>query len=187
MAMRPVLIIAVMIVAAVPVVAEKGPTPEELEQDVIRYTALIQQEGHNAKYLNALGFAYFKLNRWQEALDAFSRAAAADPAYAITQNNVGTTYLRLQEYAKAEAAFRNALALDPKYVKAAYNLSVSLYRQKRYFDAYKAYRRAKAIDAEYVKSRMKESGAKEAIAQELEKDPDNESLRAMMKELDAHQ
>lgn len=165
--------------------ADTGPSPEELKQEIAFYTDLLKRDNGNAKYLNALGFAYYRLHRMDEAMDAYKKAAASDPEYALTYNNLGVAYLNLKEYARAEDAFRTALKLDAQYTKAAYNLSVALFRQRKYLDAYTAYRLAKKIDAGYVKKRMNDSHARDEINEELRKDPDNKLLRELARELDA--
>jgi tetratricopeptide (TPR) repeat protein len=167
---RSLLIFIVLVTPCLglPAAADDTPTPRELEQDVERFSALIKQEGPSSRNLNALGFAYYQLNRLPEAVDAFSRAISLDPSAAVTYNNLGATYLRRSEYTKAEEAFRTALKLDPANVKAAYNLSAALYRQKRYIDAYRAYRRAKSIDDAYVEKRMDDSGARQGVRKEVE-------------------
>lgn len=165
--------------------AGTGPSTEELKQEIASYTALLKKDGGNAKVLNALGFAYYRLHRMDEAMAAYKKAAASDPEYALTYNNLGVAYLNLKEYASAEDAFRTALKLDAQYTKAAYNLSVVLFRQRKYLDAYTAYRLAKKIDAGYVKKRMSDSHARDEINEELRKDPDNKLLRELARELDA--
>jgi tetratricopeptide (TPR) repeat protein len=164
--------------------ADTGPSPEELKKEIAFYTELLKRD-NNAKYLNALGFAYYRLHRMDEAMDAYKKAAASDPEYALTYNNLGVAYLNLKEYARAEDAFRTALKLDAQYTKAAYNLSVALFRQRKYLDAYTAYRLAKKIDAGYVKKRMNDSHARDEINEELRKDPDNKLLRELAREMDA--
>ena len=186
MTMKRILIL-VFIVAldAAVVLADTEPTSLELEQNIVRYTSLLKKDGGNAKVLNALGFAYYRLHRMDEAMDAYKKAATSDPEYALTYNNLGVAYLNLKEYARAEDAFRTALKLDAHYTKAAYNLSVALFRQRKYLDAYTSYRLAKKIDAGYVKKRMSDSRARDEINEELRKDPDNKLLRELARELDA--
>ncbi len=176
--------IAFILVLAPAAFAEIEPTPKELEQEVIRITGLLQHDGDNAKYLNDLGFAYYRLHRIPEALTAFLKAAALDPRCSVTRNNLGATYMRLKEYDKAEEEFSKALAIDPNFIKAAYNLSASLYRQKKYLAAYKAYQKAKKIDAAYVKKRFNDSHAREELHEELKKDPNNGSLQTLVKGAD---
>lgn len=162
--------------------AAQEPTPEQLAQDIERNTALLRTDPDNPQYLNALGFAYYRLDRLPEALDALSRCTRADPRHAVAHNNLGTVQLRLKDYIKAEASFRRALELDPRYVKAAYNLAVSLFRQKRYKDAYQAYKAAGRIDSDYVHDRFEGSTARQQIKDEMRKDPDNEAWKALTEE-----
>jgi tetratricopeptide (TPR) repeat protein len=179
--------IAFALVLAPAAFAETEPSAKELEQEVARNTVLLQHDGDNAKYLNDLGFAYYRLHRNQEALTAFLKAVALVPGSSITHNNLGAAYMRMKEYGKAEEEFSKALALDPNFIKTAYNLSVSLYRQKKYLAAYKAYQKAKKIDAAYVKKRFNDSHAREELHEDLKKDPNNESLQKMVKGADGEQ
>lgn len=172
------------LVIAFAALADTELTPKELEQEVGRCIALLQHDEGNAKYLNDLGFAYYRLHRTQEALTAYSKAIASDPGSSIAYNNLGAALLQLKEYRKAEEAFNAALKLEPRYTKAAYNLSVSLYRQKKYYDAYKAYQQAKKIDADYVKKRFNDSHARDTLHEELRKDPNNGSLQAIVQGVD---
>ena len=185
MPMKRILIL-VFIVAlnAAVVLADTEPTSLELEQDIVRYTSLLKKDGGNAKVLNALGFSYYRLHRMDEAMDAYKKAAASDPEYALTYNNLGVAYLNLKEYARAEDAFRTALKLDAQYTKAAYNLSVALFRQRKYLDAtrHTGWQKERC---RVRKKRMSDSRARDEINEELRKDPDNKLLRELARELDA--
>jgi len=176
--------IAIALFLTPAVFAETEPSAKELEQEVARNMALLQHDADNAKYLNDLGFAYYRLHRVPEALTVYMKAVALDPGSSITRNNLGAAYMRLKEYGKAEEEFSKALAIDPSFIKAAYNLSVSLYRQKKYLAAYKAYQKAKKIDAAYVKKRFNDSHARNELHEDLKRDPDNETLQKMVKGAD---
>jgi len=165
------------------VIAETIPTPEELEREVASYTELLRKDGANARYLNALGFAYYRLNRINDAMDAFQRAVAADAGYAVTFNNIGAIYLSQGDFARAETAFRSTLRLDPGYVKAAYNLAVALYRQGKYFRAYSSYVTAKQLDPVYVKKRSSESRGRDELREEIKRHPGDPRLKEIEKEL----
>jgi Flp pilus assembly protein TadD len=135
--------IAFILALAPAAFAETEPTAKELKQEVALNTVLLQHDGDNAKYLNDLGFAYYRLHRIPEALTVFMKAVAMDPGSSTTRNNLGAAYMHLKEYGKAEEEFSKALAIDPNFVKAAYNLSVSLYRQNKYLAHTKPIRRQK--------------------------------------------
>jgi tetratricopeptide (TPR) repeat protein len=165
--------------------AAREPTAQELEHRVALYSALLKNDAGNARNLNALGFAYYRLGRLDEAMASYEKAVAADPGYAVTFNNIGVIELNRNDYEDAEKSFRTALRLDARYAKAAYNLAIALYRQSRYLEAYRAYRQAKQIDAGYVKQRMTGPGSREKIDQEFAAKGDGqEVLRALSRELD---
>jgi len=128
-------------------------------------------KGQSAACFNELGFAYYRLHRIPEAMNAYSIAITLDPSNPLAYNNMGVCYLHLKDYIKAEDVFRTALMLDLNYVKAAYNLSVALFWQKKYYNALKAYQKAYRINAAYVRKRLKDSKAMKKIKQELKRDP----------------
>jgi tetratricopeptide (TPR) repeat protein len=179
-------IIALLITLCVSASAGTEPTVEQLRQEVTYYTALLKQDGGSTRSLNALGFAYHRLQQLDEALDAYTRASAADPAYPLPLNNIGAIRLARCDYPGAEQMFRMALIRDPKYAKAAYNLAVALYHQGKYLEAYREYRNAKKLDPSYVAKRMNEQRSREKLDREINNSPyQEELLRELAKEQNA--
>lgn len=164
---------------------DKEPLPQDIEQEIVRYRALLITDSRNARYLNILGFAYYRLNRFNEAVEAYLKSIACDPSQATTFNNLGAAHLHLKEYDKAEQAFREALHIDATAVKAAYNLAVVLYREERFYAAYLAYRQAQQIDAAYVKMRFNDSAARDEIKKTVMQMPDKEAARLALERLNA--
>lgn len=186
-AMHAPLFMAMLIAVAAPGAASEM-TVQELEREMNSYRSLVQIEPLNARYLNALGFSYYRLNRLDEAMAAYRKACEADPKYAVPFNNIGVIHLQRREYADAEGAFRRAFDLDRHYAKAAYNLAIAFYRQNKYVDAYRAYQKAKESDATYVKKRMNEPGAREKLSREGIADREHsEILHRLAREADAEQ
>lgn len=184
-AMRQIAVLIFLLLLPAKIFAESSPSPQELEQEIARYKALLKTDNNNARYLNAIGFAYYRLNRIDDAMSFYQRAAEADPGYALAFNNIGAVYMQHKEYEKAEAAFRKALSLDPNNAKAAYNLAAALYRQGRYAEAYKVYGLAKSIDASYVKKRLNGSTARSEIEEQIKNHPDSEISKELKKDLEA--
>ncbi|MCE2946390.1 MAG: tetratricopeptide repeat protein [bacterium] len=74
---------------------------------------------------NGRGNALHDLERLDEALDAFARAAALDPDSAEIRYNLGNQQLQLGLVDSALATFRQVLRLDPAHAQAAQNLLYS--------------------------------------------------------------
>lgn len=64
-------------------------------------------------YFN-LGNAYFALQKWQDALDAYSMASVADPAYAAPVLNKAGTELKMDKLLEAAADYKRFLVLRPE-------------------------------------------------------------------------
>lgn len=160
------------------------PSAQDLEREFSRYSELVRTDGKNARYLNGLGFACYRLNRLPQAIEAYQQSLSYDPQ-ATTFNNLGAAYLRLKQFENAEHAFRKALELDSSAVKAAYNLAVALYREDRFYAAYQAYREAKQIDAAYVKKRFEASNARHELREAVLQLPDKDAARLALRRLEA--
>jgi len=74
--------------------------------------------------LSILGNLKFRQGKYDEALDALSRAAKADPKNPEIQNFLGLTLSEKGMRPAAEAAFRKAVLLKPDYGGAQNNLAV---------------------------------------------------------------
>ncbi len=68
--------------------------------------------GENPAYLDSLGWAYFRMNRIQDAIDPLERAASGAPSVSVIQDHLGDAYMKLERYAQAAEAFDRALAGD---------------------------------------------------------------------------
>ena len=84
----------------------------------------------------------------QEALAAFERALALDPASPQALNNVGVVRRELGRLAESEAAFRQVIQLTPGMAFGHYNLGHTLFLQGRFQAALSAYAEGQARDPE---------------------------------------
>ncbi len=64
-------------------------------------------------YFN-MGNSYFAMQKWQEALEAYSMATVADPAYAAPVLNKAGTELKLDKLLDAVADYKRFLVLRPE-------------------------------------------------------------------------
>lgn len=60
--------------------------------------------------------------RWEDAIEAYEKVVAVDPAYAAAWNNLGLLHHRMGHYAEAQEAYEAALRAEPICAEAAYNL-----------------------------------------------------------------
>jgi Flp pilus assembly protein TadD len=84
----------------------------------------------DAYSLSILGNLKFRQGKYDDALDALSRAAKADPQSAEIQNFLGLTLSQKGMRSAAETAFRKAVILNPNYGGAQNNLAVFYLTQK---------------------------------------------------------
>ena len=95
-----------------------------------------------------LGGTLGELDRPQEALAAFERALALDPASPQALNNVGVVRRELGRLSESEAAFRQVIQLTPGMAFGHYNLGHTLFLQGRFQAALSAYAEGQARDPE---------------------------------------
>ena len=85
-------------------------------------------EPDNASAWQELGFAYFELGRFAEAVDAYQHATGADPDSALLWSSLGEALVMASEHdpmpAQAHQAFRKAIALDRGDPRARYFMAV---------------------------------------------------------------
>jgi len=89
--------------------ADRG---EKLDESVTLIQRALDLEPANPSFLDSLGWAYFKLERFAEATEPLERAAAVMTDVSIVQDHLGDLYFELERYRDAAAAFDRALAGD---------------------------------------------------------------------------
>jgi protein O-mannosyl-transferase len=69
-----------------------------------------------------MGVTYYRLKKYEKAIENYNKAATLSPSDAITLNNIGTIYFEWKKYTEAKEKFRQALAIDSRFVDAHMNL-----------------------------------------------------------------
>ncbi len=129
--------------------------------------------GHQPQYLNNLGALYLSLERYDEAIKAFT-TAANDLTFEqaeVSWTGIGYANFQLKDYAAAERAYKKAISLNSRYYQAQFRLGEFYYAQERPVEAVKAFEAAvslvpNALDGQYwlglanMKSRNEEQAAK---------------------------
>jgi type IV pilus assembly protein PilF len=67
----------------------------------------------SARVHTELGAEYFRLKRYEVALEEFNTAIERSPSYALAYNGLGLVYATLGEKARAEEAFKRSIQLQP--------------------------------------------------------------------------
>ncbi len=101
---------------------------------------------------NNLGVAYYKLGRYQEAIEAYKQAIRIKPDYADAHYNLGVACDKLSRWQDEIEAYKQAIKIKPNYAKAYYNLGISYEDLGRYPDAVEAYKQAIQIKPDYAEA-----------------------------------
>ena len=141
------------------------------------------------QYQNNLGALYLTMERYDDAIASFRKAAEnllfATPETAWT--GVGLAYFKKQDYAAAEQYYLKALDLNPRYARAYFRLGELHYEQGRSVDAFNALSRSvelgpRSADAQYwlglAAMKLKENArARLAFQETIKLAPDSEQAR----------
>ena len=124
--------------------AERSPRPEIRAQAewVLRYRLPDHEVPKLAESLNVAGWQLQnRKNRPTEALAAYTRAIAADPAFSWPYNNIGRLYMSQNDDAQALSWFTKALEINPRHLRAQFHQGFAAARLGRYDEAFAAYNR----------------------------------------------
>jgi cytochrome c-type biogenesis protein CcmH/NrfG len=86
--------------------------------------SILERDPNNLQALINLGNAYLDMDRYQEAIDAYSKALSLAPKSPDVRTDMGIMYRKLGQFDKAIEAFRQAARDDPKHVNSRFNLSI---------------------------------------------------------------
>ncbi len=95
--------------------------------------SILEKDPTNLAALIGLGNACFDTDRYQEAIDAYSRALAIDPKNPDVRTDMGIMYRKLARFDLAIDAFRQAARDDPKHLNSRFNLGIVLKYDKNDF------------------------------------------------------
>jgi tetratricopeptide (TPR) repeat protein len=118
---------------------------EEAVAVLRHYVQIAPREAQAAGYSN-LGVALRKLERYEEAREAYQTALRIAPDDAAALNNYGTLLQDEDRYAEAEACFRKAIEANPRFADAHLNLSLVMRAEMRFDESMQAARAALALD-----------------------------------------
>ncbi|HEX8651990.1 MAG TPA: tetratricopeptide repeat protein [Pyrinomonadaceae bacterium] len=85
---------------------------ERLTEALEMIQRAVKSEPTNSSFLDSLGWAYFKLGKFDEAERHLSDAARRDTSSATIQEHLGDLYLKLGKTEQAQVAWKKALSLS---------------------------------------------------------------------------
>jgi type IV pilus biogenesis/stability protein PilW len=101
------------------------------------YLRAISLSGGAPQHYNNLGALYLTMERFDDAITAFRKAAdnLLFPAPEVAWGGIGYAYFLKRDYPAAERAYRKARELNPRYFQAALKLGELYYGQERNAEA----------------------------------------------------
>lgn len=121
---------------------------------VLRYRLPATDPVKAAESLNVTGWRLqHRFRRPQEALAAYTRAIAADPAFSWPYHNIGRLYLDQGDLDQARQWLTRALEVNPDHWRALVSLGLALHRAQRDDEALAAYSQAVAMDPDDAETR----------------------------------
>lgn len=134
----------------------RSPSAQVREQAawVLRYRLPATDPVKIAEALNVTGWRLqHSFRRPQEALEAYTRAIAADPAFSWPYHNIGRLYLDQGDLDQARQWLTKAVDVNPNHWRALFSLGVASHRAQRYDEALAAYSRAVAMNPDDADTR----------------------------------
>ena len=129
---------------------------QALEQDDMRALRTLDRarrlSPNNDRILFRIGFLLHKMNRRQEASEAYTSAIRVNPCHSRALNNLGNIELDSGEPGKAEQLYRRAIACDANFHSPHYNLANILGERGRATEAVRHYEAALAINPEHSRT-----------------------------------
>lgn len=108
---------------------------DRLDDAVARYRIATDKHPAYRRAWRQLGQVLSRLNRHEEAHDAFVRYFETGAADAISYGLLGSAHKSLGNFLAAEQSFRMAMVLDPETVKWQIGLAEALFHQSRFPEA----------------------------------------------------
>ena len=107
-----------------------------------------KSEAENAEAWYELGEAYFNLNRYNDAVDAYRQAIRIEPENATAWLKLGFAYLYLNRYNDAADAYRQAIRINPEDAAAWFNLGLAYFLSGNRHAALEAVQKLRRLDPE---------------------------------------
>ncbi len=153
------------------------------------YLKAFELSGGEPKYQNNLGALYLSMERYQEAAEAFRKAAEnllfSNPEIAWT--GLGVAHFQMDNYANAEQYYQQAIKENAAYLQPYYRLGMLYFVQNRPVEAAEAFRKVVNLAPGFVDGHYRlglaemqarnSDRAREAFAEVVRLAPESEQAR----------
>ena len=107
----------------------------DYDENIRSAKSILEKDPSNLQALISLGDAYFDTDRYQEAIDAYSKVLAIDSKNPDVRTDMGIMYRKSGQFDKAIQAFRQAAQDQPMHINSRFNLGVALKYDKNDYPA----------------------------------------------------
>lgn len=130
--------VAILKTSTEPKLATSAEEPKQTrsidnEGEIRLSKSILEKDPNNLQTLISLGNAYFDTDRYQEAIDAYSKVLSIDPKNPDVRTDLGIMYRKLGQFDKALETFRRAAQDNPTHINSRFNLGVVLKYDKEDF------------------------------------------------------
>ena len=122
-----------------------------------------------SRIFNNIGFCYYKLNDFKNALIFYKKALEIDNNYVICLNNIASVLMTQKEYNQASLYLAKAYQLDDMNIKVVFNLFVANYSLNKKENSLYYLKQALNIDEDYTIKRLRKNNIKAADIEKLRK------------------
>jgi superkiller protein 3 len=113
------------------------------------YTRTLRYIPSSARVYNNLGYTYFCLGKYSEAIAIYNKAIAINPKYAEAYDNLGVACMNLNKHEEAINAYKRAIEIKPKFANPYNNLGIALSQAGKSAEALASFKQAIEIDPHF--------------------------------------
>jgi tetratricopeptide (TPR) repeat protein len=137
------------VVGALYGIAALGIIPIDIIKSTFQIDSFEDKKKKRDLYVQNIGFAFFQLGKYEEALEYYDKALEIDSEYVSGYNLKGVVLDRLKRYNEALTCYNRALELDQNYIHAWHNKGLTLAKLDRKEQALESFDNALKIDNTY--------------------------------------
>gem|GEM_PF-1374172 len=115
-----------------------------------------------SRLYNNIGFCFFKLEDYEQAIHYYQKALSEEPFYTICLNNLAAINMNMKKYPQALTFLKLAYELDKSNIKVVFNLFVVHYYLKNKNEAARYLKEAFQLNEEYTEERLRKKKINQA-------------------------